>query len=239
MAGPPDDALLPIHIGYDPRQPMAYNVLQQSILRRSTRPVAITPLVLETLPIERYGLTPFTFTRFLVPWLNGFDGWALFLDLDMLVRADIAELFALADPDKAAMVTKLSMKLEWASMILFNCGHPANAVLTPDYVDDPDRCVSPHELDWLDPALVGALPAEWNHTVGYDAPRPDAKLVHFTQGVPLLPETRECEHAASWMQEAQTATSSRSWADLMGRSIHAARTKDGRVVPKLHPDAIA
>ena len=98
---------------------------------------------------------PFTFSRFLVPWLCDYQGWALFLDIDFLALGDVAELFALTDDRYAAMVSKNPKKFEWASMIMFNCGHPANRILTPDYVDDPKRCVSPHTMDWLAPELVG------------------------------------------------------------------------------------
>ncbi len=86
------DERLCIFIGYDPRQAVAYNVLQYSLLSRSSRPLSITPLVLETLPIGRQGLTPFTYSRFLVPWLCNYEGWGLFLDLDMLALGDISEV---------------------------------------------------------------------------------------------------------------------------------------------------
>jgi hypothetical protein len=94
--------------------------------------------VLPTLPLKRQGLTPFTFSRFLVPWLCDYQGWALFLDIDFLALGDVAELFALGDERYAAMVSKNPKKFEWASMILFNCGHPANKVLTPDYRGRPE-----------------------------------------------------------------------------------------------------
>ena len=87
---------------------------------RATRPVAITPLVIEQLPITRRGLTAFTYTRFLVPWLCDFEGSALYLDIDMLALADIAELFDLMD-DSAVMVSKNRLRYEWASVMLFNC----------------------------------------------------------------------------------------------------------------------
>ena len=61
---------------------------------------------------------------------------ALFLDIDFLALGDVAELFALNDERYAAMVSKNPKKFEWASMIMFNCGHPANRILTPDFVDD-------------------------------------------------------------------------------------------------------
>lgn len=233
VEAPGEEHSLRIFIGFDHRQPVGYTVLQQSILARSTEPVSITPLVLPTLPIQRQGLTPFTYSRFLVPWLCNFRGWALFLDLDMIVRADIADLFAMGDPQYAAMVVKNQQRFEWASAILYNCAHPANAVLTPDYVDDPARCQTPHHLDWLPDDLVGALPAEWNHCVGYDTPNPQAKLVHYTQGVPFHPEVAGCEYHDEWYAERDNMCASIDWTSLMGNSVHAATLHDGTRVPKL------
>jgi len=229
---------LRIFIGYDHRQPIAMNVLQFSIFRRSSKPVAITPIVLPTLPMKRTGLTPFTYSRFLVPWLCDYQGWALFLDIDFLVLGDIAELFAQADDRYAAMVSKNPKKFEWASMILFNCGHPANRVLTPDYVDDAERCRSPHTMDWLAPELVGGFPGEWNHLVGYDPPRNDAKAVHYTQGMPIFEETTGSEYREQWLAEHKDSNSVRPWQELMARSVHAGKTADGRLVAKLHPGAL-
>lgn len=213
-------APLPIFIGYDARQPVAFTTLAQSILARSSKPVAITPLVIETLPIERQGLTPFTYTRFLVPHLMGFKGPALFLDIDMLVLGDIAELFALFDPLKAVQVVKTKERFEWASLILFNCGDAKNRVLTPDYVEQAPNL---HMLPWVNEDLIGALPDAWNHCIFYDAPRDDAKLVHFTAGIPIHPETQGCEYTQEWMDEAQRSCSTKNWASLMAQSVHAAR----------------
>ena len=233
------NAPLRIFIGYDHRQAVSYNVLQFSILRRATMPVAITPLVLPTLPITRKGLTPFTYSRFLVPWLCDFRGWALFLDLDYLCLGNIVELFAMADKRFAAMVSKNVKKFEWASMILFNCGHPANAVLTPEHVQDPQRSRAPHGLDWLSPDLVGDLPREWNHLVGYDPPRQDARLVHYTQGMPIFEETTGSEYQQQWLDEHQISNETQGWQELMANSIHAANTADGKRVAKLHPNALS
>lgn len=229
---------LKIFIGFDERQPLSYTVLQHSILWRATQPVAITPLVLKTLPITRRGLTPFTFSRFLVPWLCDYKGWALFLDLDMLVLGDIAELFGYCDDGKAVVVCKDQQRFEWASAMLFNCGHPANAVLTPDYVEDPQRCQRPHGIDWVgDDSLIGAFPAEWNHCVGYNAERPGAKIAHYTMGIPAFPEVRGCEYTEEWLQDLKIATATQPWLKLMGNSVHAMKLADGRIVPKLHPEA--
>ena len=231
---------LRIFIGFDERQPVSYTVLQNSILQRSSRPVTISPLVLKTLPITRRGLTPFTFSRFLVPWLCDWQGWALFLDLDMLVLGDIAELFGYADESKAVVVCQEQQRFEWASAILFNCAHQANRVLQPDYVEDPKRCVKPHSIDWVgSDALIGSFPAIWNHCVGYNPPRPGAKLAHYTMGIPAFPEIRGCEYSEEWVAEFRNATATQPWLTLMGNSVHVVKTADGRVLPKLHPEAKA
>lgn len=225
--------MLRAFVGYDHRQPISYNVLQFSIMRRASEPVAITPLCQPTLPVKQPGLTPFTWTRFLVPQLCGFDGWALFLDIDMLCRADIAELFALRDESAAVMVSKNARTFEWASLMLFNCAHPDNRKLTPEYIGPGEGL---HGIGWTQ--NVGSLPGEWNHLVGYDPPRDDAKIVHFTQGMPIYPETDGSEYAADWSREAALSMSAASWGVLMGRSVHAARSKDGtRLVARLHADA--
>lgn len=225
--------MLRVFIGFDPRQPVSYNVLQQSIFSRSSKPVSITPLVIEQLPVTRTGLTPFTFTRFLVPWLCDYQGWALFLDIDMLVKGDIAELFHYADDNYAVMVSKNEMRFEWASAMLFNCAKCQ--ILTPEYIDDKNN-TGLHVLNWAKPEEIGDFPREWNHLVGYDKPRNDAKLIHFTQGVPCFPETIEfSEYANDWHTEHRILNASVPWLELMGNSVHAKQV-DGRIVPKLTPE---
>ena len=216
-----------IFIGYDHRQPISYNVLQSSIIRRTTEPVSISPLILNTLPITRQGLTPFTFSRFMVPYLCNYEGWALFLDIDMLVLSDISELFKCADDKYSVMVSKNEHKFEWASAILFNCSKCKE--LTPDYVQTAKGL---HSISWLKDEQIGDLPREWNHLVGYDKKRPDAKLAHYTQGIPAFPETETSEYANEWMEEAKFCQSSMSWVYLMGNSVHATLNKDGNLVPK-------
>ena len=164
---------LRIFIGYDPRQPVSFNVLAQSIMVRATKPIAITPLIIQTLPIQRVGLTPFTFTRFLVPYLCDYKGWGLFLDADIILRDDISQLFALRDEKYTVMVSKNEHRFEWASVMLFN--NAKCQILTPDYIEKADRL---HQIAWEDETKIGDLPREWNHLVGYDKERTDAKLVH-------------------------------------------------------------
>lgn len=213
--------MLKIFIGFDARETVLYHVLTQSLLAQSSQPLAITPLVLphlrgiftrETHPLQS---TDFAFSRFLVPYLSGYEGWSLFLDNDIVAQADIAELFALADPSYAVQVVKHQhqpleatkfrqtvqtqyAKKNWSSVMLFN--NAKCHALTPDLVNAATGLVL-HQFKWLeDDALIGALPAEWNHLVDYDEVNPCAKLIHFTSGGPYFPETAACEHAETWWQ---------------------------------------
>lgn len=224
-----------IFIGFDPRQVVSYTALCTSIIRHADAPVSITPLIIETLPLKRPGLTPFTWSRFLVPWLCGFEGHALFLDIDTMLRADVSRLFAICrtgkEAEAAVLVSKNKLKFEWASVMMFNCAHPDNARLTPQFVETAEKL---HGISWTD--QIGAFPGEWNHLVGYDEPNPNAKLVHFTQGVPAWPETADCEFAAEWRAEAEISLSAQSWASLMSMSVHAKPVYErlkaaGRILP--------
>ena len=87
--------MIRVFIGYDPREAVAFSVLSQSIHDMASEPVSITPLCLPQLrhihTRERHSLqsTDFSFTRFLTPYLCDYEGWALFLDCDMLFRDDM------------------------------------------------------------------------------------------------------------------------------------------------------
>jgi len=219
--------ILKVFIGFDHRQPIAYNVLQHSIISQSSKPVSIVPLVIHQLPCKRTGLTPFTFSRFLVPHLCDYEGWALFLDLDMIVKDDIAKLFDLADDRYSVMVSKNQIKFEWASVMLFNCAK--NRILTPDYIQQASGL---HKIAWLPDSEVGDLPRDWNVLVGYDDPIANPKLVHYTQGIPLFPETRECDYSKDWELALNNANMAVSWTELMGQSVHADKLPNGQIVPK-------
>lgn len=215
---------LRIFIGMDLRQPIAYNVAAHSLARASSRPVSITPLILSQLPITRRGLTDFTFARYLVPWLCNFEGWALFIDPDTLTRGDVATL-PWGDENAVSVVPHtsvvkggetVSLAFERNSVMLFNNNKCEK--LTPDYIENIDN--SPNRLTaWAE--SVGVLDKEWNHLVGYDAPNPDAKLVHFTMGIPCFSETSRDEFAEEWREAHRAMNGTVSWKDIMGTSVHA------------------
>ena len=206
--------MIRVFIGFDHRQPVSFTTLQYSIMKHASEPVSITPLILSTLPMDRQGLTPFTFSRFLVPWLCDFEGTAIFLDADILILDDIAQLAKFADAKSDVYVSKNPLRFEWSSVMVFNCARCR--LLTPDYVQTAKNL---HSLVWA--SAISDLPPEWNHLVGYDQPNPNAKAVHFTQGVPCFPETHASEYGESWRLHAREAMSALSWQELMGNSVHA------------------
>jgi hypothetical protein len=218
-----------VFIGYDSRESVAYHTLAHSILRRASVPVSIAPVMqsqlkgLYTRPRGPTESTEFSLTRFLVPALSGYRGWSMFMDCDMLCRADIAELAALRDQaaDKAVLVCKHDYvpktrrkfldqvqtryeRKNWSSLMLFN--NERCRALTPQYVNNATG-LDLHRFKWTDDASIGGLPLEWNWLVGeYDA-SPAAKIVHYTLGGPWFDEYRTCDYAGEWLEENRRANS--------------------------------
>jgi hypothetical protein len=214
--------MIQVCIGYDPREAVAFSVLAYSIHARATQPVSIAPLMLSqlkgVLTRERHPLqsTDFSFSRFLTPYLSGYTGWSVFMDCDMLMQDDIARLWALRDERYAVMVVKhvhipkettkflgepqtRYEKKNWSSVMLFN--NAKCRALTADYVNTASG-LDLHQFKWLDDdALIGELPDCWNHLVGYNPPRSDAALVHYTLGGPYFAQYADCEYAAQWQRE--------------------------------------
>ena len=208
-----------IFIGFDSKEVVAYHVLAQSIIEHASTPVAFSPIVLSHLQglftRERNALqsTEFSFSRFMVPYLSGYEGWSLFVDCDMLARADIAELWALRDERFAVMCVKHDyqpktetkflgqtqtkyQKKNWSSVMLFN--NRRCRALTPDFVNTATG-LELHQFKWLDgDDQIGELPSAWNHLVNEYDYRGDAKLVHFTDGGPYFDEYRNDDYAEEW-----------------------------------------
>ncbi len=212
---------LNVFIGYDSRQPIAFQVAAHSIWQATTCPVSITRLELPKLPVTRRGLTAFTFSRFLAPYLCAYKGVSLFLDSDVLVRGDLAELLAypLMEPKTPVFCVQGPRKFEWASVMVFN--NPLCQMLTPLLINKPQ--LNPLKFEWAH--TIGALPAEWNHLVGYDVPNPKAKIVHFTMGIPVWPETQASEYAEEWHEMMKSSMSTCSFQALMGQSVHVPHLK--------------
>lgn len=220
-----------VFIGYDPREQAAFEVAVKSLLKHSPT-ATVTPLRADRLaavgllrrPADHRGgiwdlpsnapcATEFAISRFLVPIL-ALEGWALFCDCDVVFLADVAQLFALADPTKAVMVVKhqnghhagtkmdgqaqvLYPRKNWSSVMLINCDHPANRRLSlVDVNERPGRDL--HAFYWLADSEIGTLPSEWNWLVGVQ-PRPLVPcLAHYTLGTPDMVD--DCPHPELWME---------------------------------------
>ena len=215
--------MLNIYIGYDPRESVAFHVLAHSLLRRSSVPLSVSPLVrsqlgsIYTRPRGAIESTEFSMTRFLVPYLSGYAGWSLYMDCDMLCRTDIAALAAETgrQADKAVVVckhdyvpkterkffdqvqTKYSRK-NWSSLMLFN--NERCRALSPDYVSSASG-LELHRFAWTEDRLIGRLEPEWNWLVGEYPHNAGARIVHFTLGGPYFPEYRACDYADEWVAE--------------------------------------
>lgn len=222
--------MIKVFLGYDQRETIAFHVASHSIHRRSSKAVQIAPVMLSQLKAvfnrEKNNLqsTEFSFSRFLVPHLCGYEGWALFADCDILCLDDISKLWDLKDDRYAIMCVqhdhrpKESSKFlgepqtqyekkNWSSVMLMNTSKCR--VLTPDYVNTRSG-LELHRFQWLaDDSLIGALPPRWNHLVGYDAELPENELgiLHFTEGGPYFEDYRDCQYADLWRSELKTVLS--------------------------------
>ena len=217
--------MIPITIGFDPRESVAYHVCSQSIISRSTEPVAITPLALRNLKgyneSHNDGSNAFIYSRFLTPHLMNYQGWAIFMDGDMIVLDDIAKLWAQRNDRYAVMVAKHDYKTKfpekylgninedyprknWSSVILWNCGHPANRKLTPHYVETASGAEL-HRFQHLEEPLIGEIPVFWNWLAEEYPANNLASLVHYTVGTPCFPEYSHCSMSDKWWREFRSA----------------------------------
>jgi hypothetical protein len=222
---------LRVYIGWDSREDIAYRVARHSLLRHASIPVEVTALRqdelraqgLYTRAEDPLATTEFTYTRFLVPHLAGYAGWALFVDCDFLFFGDVAELLAHCD-DRLALAcvhhdyaptdtTKMDGKPQtayprknWSSFMLLNCGHPATRTLTPERVNRETGAYL-HRLEWAPDPQIGALPADWNWLEGW-SPRPAEgypRAVHMTRGGPWFEGWQDVDYADEWRAEAAMA----------------------------------
>ena len=217
-----------VFVGYDPREDIAYQVCKHSIARRN-KEVLVRPLVQKELreagwytrPVDPLSSTEFTFTRFLIPELCDYKGWALFMDCDMILLTDIQELFDQADEKYAVMCVhhdytpREGLKMDgqkqsiyprknWLSVMLFNCGHPSNKQINTSVVNDTNITGKYlHRFSWLKDSEIGELSHEWNWLTDWYKEPEDGKpkLLHYTEGGPWFENYRDCDYHKEWKIE--------------------------------------
>ena len=213
-----------IYIGYDSRESICYEVCKTSILEHSTANYQIFPIKLQTLlsvysrTADPLASTEFTYSRFLVPYLNDYKGTALFCDCDFVFLEDVQKLFDLYDNKYAVMVCKHNYqpknntkmdgciqtnypKKNWSSLILWNCSHPKNKILTPELINTQTGKFL-HRFEWLEETDIGSLPINWNWLVGWYKEPLDGtpKALHYTEGGPWFEQYKDCEYADKWLE---------------------------------------
>ena len=216
-----NESPIPVFIGYDPREAIAFHVCANSIIRNASRPVAIVPVALNLFKdyseTHTDGSNQFIYTRFLVPYLMGFTGSAIFIDGDMVVHGDIAELWDMRNPCMDVQVVKHDYKTRmpvkylgaknedyprknWSSVILWNCNSFPNRKLTPEFIQKSTGAEL-HRFSWIDDARIGELPIEWNWLPDEFGPNPNAKLLHYTLGTPCFNEFADTPQSEDWHKE--------------------------------------
>lgn len=213
--------MISVFIGYDSKVKIAYHVLAESILKHSSEPVSIHPIYLPNLQKIHnrkqniLASTEFSFSRFLIPYLMNYQGWAVFMDSDMVMISDIAELWQLRNKKYALQVCKheytpnaekkflgntqtIYAKKNWSSLMLMNCSQCKT--LTTDYVNTATG-LELHQFKWLkDEHLIGEIPLEWNWLVGEYPYKDNVKNIHFTEGGPYFKEYENTEYADKWFK---------------------------------------
>lgn len=204
--------MIRLFAGYDEREAFGFHVFVSSVLRRASAPAAVTPIQDAALTD---GSNAFTYARYKVAEMCEFEGWAIFADAcDMLCLGDIAELWALRDERYAVQVVKHAYKTRnplkylgttmqcpnvdyprknWSSLMLVNCAAPEWRLC--------ESGAKAHVFTGFAEDRLGALPPEWNCLVDEGQPHEDAKLLHWTAGVPGFSLYNAACRAADWHAE--------------------------------------
>lgn len=214
--------IITLFCGYDLRESIGWHAFTQSVIESCSEPLAIIPILGD----QYDGSNAFTYSRFLVPDLCGYQGWAIFADgADMLLRADLSELWNLRDKTKAVQVVKHEYKTKnpikyigteletrnedyprknWSSLILWNCGHTAHFKNREALGGSDGKFL--HRFQWLKDEEIGELPAVWNWLCDEYGGNPDAKLLHWTSGQPGFYHYKNAPHADEWRASVRNVT---------------------------------
>ena len=204
-----------VWIGYDPSQHISFEVLKYSLEKHATEPVEVRAIDADKLDFSRPGdplaSTPFTYTRFLVPYLENYEGTALFMDSDMLALGDISELFHLPMDGLALRVRKHEYnpsetvkmggktqtqypRKNWSSLMLMNCAELG--AWSKEAVETQSGAWL-HRFEPIPDEKIGDISEEWNVLDHMTGP---TKLLHYTSGGPWLPGCEDADHADLWHQ---------------------------------------
>ena len=208
--------MLRLYAGFDPREAAGFYACFQSLIETSPD-VGVTPI-----SGSSDGSNAFTLARFKIMELCNWSGWAIFIDgADMLLKADINELWALRDKNYAVQVVKHDYQTKhprkyvgtpmesenasyprknWSSVMLINAGHISHFKhrhAIREALEKKDGAFL-HRFSWLDDDEIGELPVEWNWLADEFGENPEAKLLHWTAGIPGFYHYHHAPHAQEW-----------------------------------------
>ncbi len=213
-----------VYVGYDSRENLAYEVCKYSIHKHNPD-IEVIPLKLQTMrelgiytrDVDAKASTEFTFSRFFVPVLMDYKGWAMFVDCDFLFLSDPQEVFDLASKDYAVQVVKHDYKPKntkkmdgqrqeiyprknWSSCVLWNCNHPMNIRLDLKHLNE-ENGMWHHRFMWLEDEEIGEIPHHWNYLTDWYKEPEDGKpkALHYTEGGPWFEHMKDCEYAKEWI----------------------------------------
>ena len=207
-----------IVVGFDQKEDVAYHTFVQSVINTATLPVRFLPLNINSLStykeVHEDGSNNFIYSRFLVPYLLNFKGWAIYADGDMVCLEDIKKLWDLRDENYAVQVVKHNYKTKitkkylghknedyprknWSSLILWNCKHPSHKVLTPKFIQKQSGAYL-HRFSWIKDNEIGELIKEWNWLAMEYEEKDDINLIHYTIGTPCFKEYENTSLASYW-----------------------------------------
>ena len=210
--------IVDIIVGFDPREAVAYHTFTQSVIAKSSLPTRFLPLNIGSLSnyqeLHKDGSNDFIYSRFLVPYLMDFEGWAIYADGDMVCLEDIRKLWDLRDEKYAIQVVKHNYKTKmknkywgnknedyprknWSSLILWNCNHQSHKVLTPDFIREQTGAFL-HRFSWIKDQEIGELAKEWNWLAMEYEEKDNINLIHYTIGTPCFKEYSNTSFSSYW-----------------------------------------
>jgi len=216
---------LHLFIGYDSKEDIAYRVCKYSLQKKTSINLNINSLKIDELiakklyhrGIDPLASTQFTYTRFLVPILMNFKGWAIFCDCDFIFLEDIAKILEDLDDTKAIYCVQhdyapkerhkmdgqqqtIYPRKNWSSFVVFNCSHKSNKRLSVDLVNSETGSYL-HQFKWLNDNEIGSLDERWNWLEGWTSNHNESSpyAVHYTRGGPWFDEWQDVEFAKEWI----------------------------------------
>jgi hypothetical protein len=212
--------MLTIFCGYDRRESVGFHVFANSVITRSSIPVALVACSGNGVS---QGSNEFTYSRFLSAYRMQFSGKCVFADAsDMICLADVAELqqelnkitgavgvvkheYKTSHPIKYRNTEMESLNRDyarknWASLMLINCEHPAWQSVTPESLNSWTG-LELLQFKFLADSEIQSVSNDWNVLVDENQSIDNPKILHWTAGIPAFEYYSNAPMAHAWQEE--------------------------------------